>query len=130
MALLYIMSARMGVHLAVARSLGLHLAPLRLFVARSRSKQFRIHQSHYARIGDNSSVTSGLRVSRKRQKKTKKIWKLDKGNYDLSSAVGTLPTARNPEKDDVTKTGKDLRPANSKGTVLKIEKKYEIVQIC
>jgi hypothetical protein len=51
----------MGVHIAVARSLGLHLAPLRLFVARSRSKQFRIHQSHYARIGDNSSVTSGLR---------------------------------------------------------------------
>lgn len=111
----------MGVHLAVARSLGLHLAPLRLFVARSRSKQSRIHQSHYARIGDNSSVTSGLRES-ERRKKTKKISKLDKGNYDLSAAVGTLPTARNAEKDDVTKTGKDLRPANSKGTVLIIEK--------
>jgi hypothetical protein len=59
-------------------------------------------------------------VNRQR-KKRRKISKLDKGNYDLSAAVGTLPTARNAEKDDVTKTGKDLRPANSKGTVLKKE---------
>ena len=122
------MSARMGVQLAVARSLGLHLAPLRLFVARSRSKQFRIHQSHYARVGDNSSVTSGLRES-VRRKKTKKIWKLDKGNYDLSAAVGKWPTARNAEKDDVTKTGKDLRPANRKGTVLKIEKFQNLLEL-
>lgn len=98
MALLYIMSARMGVHLAVARSLGLHLAPLRLFVARSRSKQFRIHQSHYARIGDNSSVTSGLRVSRKRQKKRRKFENLTKAIMILVQLLARYQLREMPRK--------------------------------